>query len=463
MKKRGSLSLILFFAGLTLVTTWFVIFAWEQLLREPYFSWVEARYPGQKLKQYNIQQRGEHFFISTSVDIIVVSMLLRLVGRQQRKLLRAEERYRAVFEHATDGIGIVAAKDHRIVDANHRFAEMLGYTSGQIVGADFSHLVTPTGGNSHSERRSAVLNGMASGEVDLPIAMAGGTIFPASISSSSLLMDEEKLVVMIMRDRSERIRLEEEKELMQRHLYQKSKLESLGELSAGVAHEINNPLNCIINFAQLLKDDSTRLEDNDRRMAQGIIDEGQRIAKIVRSLLTFARRDSHDLGRVDVAETIGNSMSLFGRQLEMDGIRVEIALSGSLPVIVGDASRLRQVIVNMISNARNSLKEKGSHDKLFKITATGQKIGDNDSVRIEFLDNGVGIAAEDMDRVFDPFFTTRRESGGTGLGLSLAFGIVQEYGGTISLESRQGEFARFVIQIPAAGVEQNGYSLTGRR
>jgi len=274
-------------------------------------------------------------------------------------------------------------------------------------------------------------------------------------------MDDEKLVVVIMRDRSERIRLEEEKELIQRHLYQKSKLESLGELSAGVAHEINNPLNCIINFAQLLKDDSAALEETNRRMVQGIIDEGERIAKIVKSLLTFARRDSHDLGRVDVAETIGNSMSLFGRQLEMDGVRVEIELSNPLPVIVGDASRLRQVVVNMITNARNSLKEKRSQDKLFRITAQGITRGDDDLIRIEFLDNGVGIAEEDVDRVFDPFFTTRRESGGTGLGLSLAFGIIQEYGGTISLESRQGEFARFVILIPAAGVKQNGHSVTG--
>src|SRR6516225_2123922 len=118
MKKRGNLSLILFFAGLTLVTTCFVIFAWERLLRQPFYSWVEAHYPGEKLKQYNIQQRGEHFFISTSVDIIVVTMLLRLVDRQQRKLRRTEERYRAVFEHATDGIGIVAGTDVRIVDTN---------------------------------------------------------------------------------------------------------------------------------------------------------------------------------------------------------------------------------------------------------------------------------------------------------------------------------------------------------
>src|SRR5262249_36486004 len=278
MNKRGTLSLIMFFAGLTLVTTWFVIFAWERFLRQPFYGWVERRYPGQSLKQYNIQQRGEHFFISTSVDIIVVTGLLRLVGRQQRKLRRAEERYRAVFEHATDGIGIVAPRDHRIVDANHRFAEMLGYSSDQIVGGDFSHLVGSAGDSSDHDRRQAVLTGAAASEVDIPIATEGGATFAASISSSSLLMDDEKLVVVIMRDRSERIRLEEEKELIQRHLYQKSKLESLGELSAGVAHEINNPLNCIINFAQLLEDHSTRLEETDRRMVQGIIEEGQRIA-----------------------------------------------------------------------------------------------------------------------------------------------------------------------------------------
>jgi two-component system, NtrC family, sensor kinase len=462
MKKRGNISLILFFAGLTLVTTWFVIFAWERLLRQPFYSWVEARYPGEKLKQYNIQQRGEHFFISTSVDIIVVTMLLRLVDRQQRKLRRTEERYRAVFEHATDGIGIVAASDSRIVDANHRFAGMLGYSPDRIVGRDLSAIMNSTMDEPEDQRIRAIMSGMASTEVDASLATAGGGAFPASISSSSLLMDEEKLVVMIMRDRSERIRLEEEKELMRRQLYHKSKLESLGELSAGVAHEINNPLNCIINFAQLLKDRPGRLERAEIGMVQGIIDEGERITKIVKNLLTFARRDLHDLGAVDVAETISNSMSLFGRQLEMDGIRVEIYLDSPLPVIIGDASRLRQVVVNMISNARNALRDKRSGDKLFRITARGIRQGEDEFVAMEFLDNGVGIAQEDMDRVFDPFFTTRRESGGTGLGLSLAFGIVQECGGTISLESRKGEFARFLVQIPAAGVKLNGESVTGR-
>jgi len=264
--------------------------------------------------------------------------------------------------------------------------------------------------------------------------------------------------VLIMRDRSERKRLEDEKEMMQRQLYQKSKLESLGELSAGVAHEINNPLNCIINFAQLLKDDSGLREETESRMVQGIIDEGERITRIVKNLLTFARRDLHGLGRVDVAETIRNSMSLFERQLEMDGIDVEVDLDASLPEVVGDGSMLRQVI----SNARNGLRDKTSGDKLFKITARGVSQGDGEIVRIEFLDNGVGIAEEDLDRVFDPFFTTRRESGGTGLGLSLSFGIVHEYGGTIWLESRQGEFARFVVEIPAAGVKQYGESASGR-
>jgi PAS domain S-box-containing protein len=463
MKKRGNISLILFFAVLTLVTTGVVILAWERFLRHPFYDWVEQRYPGEKLKQYNIQQRGEHFFISTSVDVIVVTMLLRLVDRQQRKLRRTEERYRAVFEHATDGIGIVDANDSRIVDTNQRFAGMLGYSPDRIVGNDFSAIMNSAVEAPDDKGLRAILSGMASSEVDVSVSRAGAGVFPASISSSSLLMDEDKLVVMIMRDRSERMRLEEEKELMQRQLYQKSKLESLGELSAGVAHEINNPLNCIINFAQLLKDRPRGLEETEIRMVQGIIDEGERIAKIVKNLLTFARRDVHDLGKVDVAETIRNSMSLFGRQLEMDGIKVEIELDNPLPVVIGDASRLRQVVVNMISNGRNALRDKKSSKKLFRITARGLRQGDDEFVTMEFLDNGVGIAQEDLDRVFDPFFTTRRESGGTGLGLSLAFGIVQEYGGTISLDSRKGEFARFVVQIPAAGVKPNGESATGGR
>jgi signal transduction histidine kinase len=247
---------------------------------------------------------------------------------------------------------------------------------------------------------------------------------------------------------------------MQSQLYQTSKLASIGELSAGVAHEINNPLNGIINFAQLLKDEAVERSDFERQMIDGIIDEGGRIAQIVRGLLTFARPDTdgHAPRRAHVSETIRTSVALFGRQLEKDGIRVEVEVEPDLPPARADASRLRQVIVNMISNAHLALKASGDgREKVFRIAARRFERDGAQCVGLEFYDSGVGIPADVLDRVFDPFFTTRRDAGGTGLGLSISFGIVRDYGGTIRVESREGEFTRFTVELPAADTWEAEY------
>jgi signal transduction histidine kinase len=254
--------------------------------------------------------------------------------------------------------------------------------------------------------------------------------------------------------------LEAEREEMQRQLYQSSKLASVGELSAGVAHEINNPLNGIINFAQLLKDEERLRSQFEQQMIDGIIDEGERIAKIVRGLLTFASANTHDLRQVHFADTINTSIALFGRQFEKDGIDVEIDLEPGLPFVRADGSRLRQVVVNLISNAYHALKLKPADSverKLFRIAA--RRAGKNgELVRVEVYDNGVGIKREDLSKVFDPFFTTRRESGGTGLGLSISFGIVRDFGGTINVESEEGKFTRFIIELSAVEALEPEYA-----
>src|SRR6185503_4552797 len=137
---------------------------------------------------------------------------------------------------------------------------------------------------------------------------------------------------------------------------QTSKLASIGELSAGVAHEINNPLNGIINFAQLLKDEERPRSEFEEQMINGIIDEGERIAQIVRGLLAFARTDTQELRPVHLSESIQTSIALFGRQFEKDGFTLAIELAPDLPLVRADSSRLRQVVVNMISNAHHALK-----------------------------------------------------------------------------------------------------------
>jgi len=476
MKKIGSVQLILFFTVLTVVLTWLVIFSYESYLRRPFYVWVEARYSDDKQLQDQIEQRVEHFYISTTVDVIVVTLLLGLVKRQQRRLRDSEERYRALFEHAGDGIGIVTAIDHRLVDANMKFGEILGNPYQALLGKQLCEVLCADEAGPQHPLLSRVLgcdsgsdaeleSNVWSEEVELSVRTVSGCRVSVSAACSQLSTGKQRFFILIIRDLTERKRLERERQEFERQLFQQSKLASIGELSAGVAHEINNPLNCIVNFAQLLKDDGVARNDIERQMVDGIIDEGERIARIVRDLLTFARQDPSMQSRIEVGQVIHHSVSLFGRQLERDGIRLQIEAGDDILPVRADASRLRQVVVNMISNAHHELKGKEGGEKVFSITACNVERAGERIVRLEFYDNGRGIPRENVDKIFDPFFTTRRDEGGTGLGLSLSFGIIRSYGGHIWVESEEGSYTRFIVELPADGswVTEYAESLAGGR
>ena len=440
---------------LTILLTIGVIGVWELTLRPLFFAWVDMTYPGEANTElrWNIKQRVEHFLISLAVDALVVTMLLRLVHRQHRQLRESEERYRALFEQARDGIGLVRLSDYRLVEANNRAYEILGVKPQDCVDRDVRQLVRANAPHANPEP-SISPNVHSSSETEFTIHNAKGEPLPVAVSFTPISTTGEELIIMSLRDLSVRKKLEAEREEMQRQLYQSSKLASIGELSAGVAHEINNPLNGIINFAQLLKDEERPRSEFEQQMIDGIIDEGERIAQIVRGLLTFASANTHELTHVHFADSLKTSIALFGRQFEKDDITVEIDLQPDLPFVRADGSRLRQVVVNLISNAHYALKTKPAERKLFKITA--RRAGNN--VRVEFYDNGVGIKREYLNKVFDPFFTTRRETGGTGLGLSISFGIIRDFGGTISVESEEGKFTRFIIELSAVEALEPEYA-----
>ena len=451
--KRFDYKVIAFFIVLTVTLTIGVIAFWEAVLRPPFFAWVDARYPGEANveRRWNIKQRVEHVFISIMVDALVVTLLLRVVHRQQRKLRASEERYRALFEQARDGIGVVRLSDHRLVEANNKACEILGVATQDCVDRDIRELFRPTTPNASPELMITAPDGHSGVESELTIENAEGKSLPVSVSFTPLSTDGEQVMIMALRDLSLRKQLENEREEMQQQLYQSSKLASIGELSAGVAHEINNPLNGIINFAQLLKDEEKPRSEFEQQMIDGIIDEGERIAQIVRGLLTFASANTHELRHVHFADSIKTSIALFGHQFEKAGITLEIDIEPDLPLVRADGSRLRQVVVNMISNAYHALKAKpddSGERKLFRISAR-RAVKNGQIVRVEFYDNGVGIKREDLSKVFDPFFTTRRETGGTGLGLSVSFGIIRDFGGAINVESEEGKYTRFIIELSA--------------
>lgn len=229
-----------------------------------------------------------------------------------------------------------------------------------------------------------------------------------------------------------------------------SQLAALGELAAGVAHEINNPINGVINYAQLL---INRLSDNQNQdLAQRIVHESNRIASIVGGLLSFARPQQEKRQPIPLEETLHDCLALAGAQLRRDGIAPRLDLPADLPPVSALKYQLQQVFLNLISNARYALNEKypGTHpDKHLDISGTPLEIDGQRWVRMLFRDTGTGIPPDILERVRNPFFTTKPPGLGTGLGLSISCGIIENHGGKLDIESVAGEYTMVLIDLPA--------------
>jgi signal transduction histidine kinase len=235
-------------------------------------------------------------------------------------------------------------------------------------------------------------------------------------------------------------------------LRQAQKLESIGTLASGIAHEINNPLTGMINYAQLILERTEK--DALREFARGIVDEGNRVATIVRNLLTFSRQQKESHSPARMADIVAATLSLIGAALRKDEIEVISDVPEDLPPIKCRSQQIQQVVLNLLTNARDALnlRYEGFHDdKVIRLTAQDVEHDGRAWIRLTVEDHGVGIAAEIVDRIFDPFFTTKPRDQGTGLGLSISYGIVRDHYGTLTVESGSASGTRFTMELPVDG------------
>jgi len=230
----------------------------------------------------------------------------------------------------------------------------------------------------------------------------------------------------------------------QAQLVQAAKLSAVGQLVSGVAHELNNPLSVVIGHGQLMLARGTPPEV--RRPVELIVAQGHRMARIVQGLLLFSRQRQPSRGPVDIAGVIGQIIELRMAQLRVSGIRVETSHAEKGALTTGDVHQLQQVFLNLLLNAEQAILGAGEGDLILVRTRTRDD-GDGAWIVVEVEDNGPGIAADVLPRVFDPFFTTKPVGQGTGLGLSVSYGIVQQHGGRLSAESRRGHTV-FTVELP---------------
>ena len=267
-------------------------------------------------------------------------------------------------------------------------------------------------------------------EDDIPAITAFAHQMAAAWRKAKLLQDLERSL--------------KELKQTQAQLIQAGKLAAIGQLVAGVAHELNNPLTSVVGYSQLLlgADCSEEIKQDLERINR----QALRAARVVENLLTFARRREPRKESININDVIEKSLELQAHQLELDRISIVRELDEALPPAMADPFQMQQVFMNIISNAHQALRDwEGERELRVKSKLAG------DMVRLEFADTGPGLPPEIMERLFEPFFTTREVGEGTGLGLSISYGIVEAHGGRIWAESKVGKGATFIVEIPVKG------------
>jgi signal transduction histidine kinase len=350
---------------------------------------------------------------------------------RQRRLLED------TFNSLTDLL-LVTDRDLNIVQVNDACVERIQRPHSEIVGAPLSAIV----GNAVAEW--AVDPGPESAPGGSRTFENPGLTGTFAITMSPLVNDEEQTVgrVFVATDITAQTRLAADREALRARLTQSEKLAALGQFVAGIAHEMNNPLQGIMGHLELLIDHSEAAAPV-RNELRRIFREASRASQIVRNLLVFTGSRRMTRRRLRIDRVITRALASRRVALERAGIAIVREFSEGVPPVSGDPLLLQQAFLNLLINAEHAIKAGGSDGRIELATTAS-----DDNVVVTVRDTGTGIAADVLPRIFDPFFTTKEVGQGTGLGLAITYGIVQEHGGTIAAENAPGGGALFRITLP---------------
>lgn len=391
-------------------------------------------------------------FFREKLEIVRATSIVRDITERKKAeaaLRQSEEKLRLMFESVTDGI-TVTNMNGAIIDLNDRTVQLHGFSSkDELLGKSAFELIDPLDQKKAAAFMQKTLEEGAVMGIEYTFLKADGSKFPGELSASVMRDESDNPVgfIAITRDITEHKRAEEKEKQLQQELTLASRLASVGQMASGIAHEINNPLTGVIGFSDLLM--KKDLPEDIKKDVEVIQEGAQRVASITRRMLTFAHQHEPERTSVNINEIIETTLATRAYEMESSNIQVTTQLASDIPLTSGDAGQLQQVFLNIILNAEMEMKlAHGRGNLMVKM----EKI--DNTIRVSFKDDGPGIPRKNLDRLFDPFFTTRDLDKGTGLGLSICYSIVTQHGGKIYARSRLGKGATFFVELPVVTKEE---------
>ena len=351
--------------------------------------------------------------------------------RTEHLLRQSEERYRRLI--AVSPYAILVNREDRIIFANDKAIKLFGAVKAEeILGQSPMDLFHADDHDIVRTRIHDLFEGRAQEPMlEEKIETLDGRAVDVEVSGARFVDEEGPAMLIMLRDVSERKRLQEQ-------LRRTERVAELGTLASGMAHEIGTPMNVILGRAEYLMDRVT--EEPIKKGLQTIITQVERITRVMNQLLSFARRKPPQRVPLDLRTVIADGVEMFQERLARNQIRVEMGLTDSCPLVLADADQMSQVLLNLIMNALHAMPEGGS-----------LRVGlepEHSMVKLTVADTGHGIPPESIGKIYDPFFTTKEFGKGTGLGLTVVKGIIEEHQGSVAVESEEGKGTRFTILLP---------------
>ncbi len=362
----------------------------------------------------------------------------------EEQLRRSNAFLRNLITSAVDGV-IAADRKGRVIIFNDAAAEIFGYTVEEALASLDVRQIYPDGLEREVMRQLRSPDHGGRGKLrSFPVEVLhrDGTRIPINLNAAIVYEgDREVATIGFFHDLRERLRMQKELEKTQLQLLQAEKMASLGKLAAGVAHQLNNPLGGIILFTKLILEEYA-LPEAAREDLNRVLNDAQRCRDTVKELLEFTRQTRHLMRPHDLNQAIARTLFLLKSQSLFHNIEIDTRLDPGLPPVTSDIQQMNHLFMNLILNAAQAMEGSG------RLTVSTRHLPESRRVRIEIADTGPGIPPEVLPHIFEPFFTTKPEGEGTGLGLSLAYGIVQNHGGVLTAASEPGQGAVFVIELP---------------